>query len=85
MEIFITLLVVLLCLVIGFLLYGIANALQKIEYYEGFIVNRREAYEELLKTIRELDSKELFEKDDDVGTVFSQIKDEIESFKNILD
>jgi len=39
----------------------------------------------LLKTIRELDSKELFEKDDDVGTVFSQIKDEIESFKNILD
>lgn len=85
MEIFITLLVIFLCLVIAFLLYGITNVLQKIEYYEGFIVNRREAYEDLLKTIRELDSKELFEKDDDVGTVFSQIKDEIETFKNILD
>lgn len=79
------LIILFLCLVIGFLLYGIANVLQKIEYYEGFIVNRREAYEELLKTIRELDSKELFEKDDDVGTVFSQIKDEIETFKNIID
>ena len=85
MEIFITFLIVLFCFVIGFLLYGFANVFQYIEYYVGFIVNRREAYEELLKTIRELDSKELFEKDDDVGTVFSQIKDEIESFKNILD
>lgn len=85
MEILIILFILFLCLVIGFLSYGIANALQKIGYYEGFILNRRERYEELLNTIRELDSKEMFEKDDEVGTVFSQIKDEIETFKNILD
>lgn len=67
------------------LLYGIFNVIRKIEYYEGFILDRRLKYEQLLKTIREIDSKELFEKDDDVGAVFTQIKDEIESFENILD
>ncbi len=82
MEIFI---IIFLCLIIIVLLYGIVNALQKIEYYEGFIVNRRREYEQLLKTIREIDSKELFEKDDDVGSVFTQIKEEIESFENIIE
>lgn len=74
-----------MCFVIIILLYGIANALQKIEYYEGFIVNRRREYERLLNTIKEIDSKELFEKDDDVGSVFTQIKEEIESFENIIE
>ena len=72
-------------LIIVALLYGIVNALQKIEYYEGFIVNRRREYERLLNTIKEIDSKELFEKDDDVGSVFTQIKEEIESFENIIE
>lgn len=82
MEIFI---IVFLCLVIGVLVYGIVNTLNKLEYYENFISNRREKYIQLLNSIREIDSKELFEKDDDVGAVFTQIKDEIESFENILD
>ena len=82
MEIFI---IIFLCLVIIVLLYGIVNALQKIEYYEGFILNRRREYERLLNTIKEIDSKELFEKDDDVGSVFTQIKEEIESFENIIE
>ncbi len=72
-------------MVILVLVYGIFNVIKKIEYYEGFILDRRLKYEQLLKTIREIDSNELFEKDDDVGTVFTQIKDEIESFENILD
>lgn len=82
MEIFI---IIFLVLIIVALLYGIVNALQKIEYYEGFIVNRRREYERLLNTIKEIDSKELFEKDDDVGSVFTQIKEEIESFENIIE
>lgn len=72
-------------MVILVLVYGIFNVIKKIEYYEGFILDRRLKYKQLLKTIREIDSNELFEKDDDVGTVFTQIKDEIESFENILD
>jgi len=82
MEIF---LILFLFLIILILIYGIFNILKKIEYYENFILDRREQYQELLKTIRELDSKELFEKDDDVGSVFTQIKEEIESFKNIIE
>jgi hypothetical protein len=82
MELF---LIIFLFLVILVLVYGIFNVIKKIEYYEGFILDRRLKYEQLLKTIREIDSNELFEKDDDVGTVFTQIKDEIESFENILD
>lgn len=81
MEIFV---IIFLFLVIIILLYGIFNILRKLEYYEEFIINRRNRYEELLKTIREIDSKELFEKDDDVGSVFTQIKEEIESFENII-
>ncbi len=77
--------IIFLFIIIGFLSYMLRNSLLKIEFYEEFIFDRREKYNQLLGTIRELDSKELFEKDDDVGTVFSQIKDEIETFKNILD
>ena len=82
MELF---LIIFLFLIILALLYGIFNVIRKIEYYEGFILDRRLKYEQLLKTIREIDSKELFEKDDDVGSVFTQIKEEIESFENIIE
>ena len=82
MEVIIILFLLVLC---GVLVYLVKNSLNKIEFYENFINDRRIQYETLLNTIREIDSKELFEKDDDVGAVFTQIKDEIESFENILD
>lgn len=71
--------------IIGLMIYMLYNSSNKIQFYENFIIDKREKYYELLNTIREIDSKDLFEKDDDVGAVFSQIKDEIESFKNIID
>ncbi len=79
-----TYIIIFLFLVIVSMLYGILNILKKLEYYEEFIINRKEKYQQLLNTIKEIDSKELFEKDDDVGGVFTQIKEEIESFENIL-
>ncbi len=82
MEIIIILFLLILC---GLLIYAVRNSINKIEFYENFINDRRQQSEKLLNTIREIDSKELFEKDDDVGAVFTQIKDEIESFENILD
>ena len=80
-----TYIIIFLFLVIVSLLYGILNILKKLEYYEEFIINIKEKYQQLLNTIKEIDSKELFEKDDDVGGVFIQIKEEIESFENILE
>jgi methyl-accepting chemotaxis protein len=63
---------------------GILNLLKKVDTYERFILERQEAYIELLERIQEIDSKEIFEKDDEVGVTFDDIKTEIEEFKNII-
>jgi hypothetical protein len=78
--------------IITFLLTGIVVALiyalriseKKIEMYETFILNRRVAYQDLLNRLKELDNKQMFEKDDEVGVIFSEIKDEIEEFDNFI-
>lgn len=64
---------------------GIINLLKKVDAYETFIVDRQEAYEALLARIREIDYKQMFEKDDEVGVTFDDIKNEIEEFKNIIE
>ena len=64
---------------------GILNLLTKVDAYENFILDRQEAYEALLQRIRDIDSKEIFEKDDEVGVTFDDIKNEIEEFKNIIE
>ena len=64
---------------------GILNLLNKVDAYENFILDRQEAYESLLQRIRDIDYKEIFEKDDEVGVTFDDIKNEIEEFKNIIE
>jgi 23S rRNA G2445 N2-methylase RlmL len=59
--------------------------LNKIELYEQFIRDRKNGYDELYNRMKEIDSRDLFESDDEVGVVFTELKNEIESFKNILD
>jgi hypothetical protein len=64
-------------------IYGIWNLLQKLERYEDFIEQETTKNQALLEALREIDSREMFEKDDDVGSIFYQIKETIERFKNI--
>jgi hypothetical protein len=64
---------------------GILNLLNKVDAYEDFILDRQYAYESLLERIREIDSKQIFESDDEVGVTFTDIKNEIEEFKNIIE
>lgn len=71
--------------VIGGLSYGLYISSEKITFYEQFIVERRNAYNELLSKIRQLDQREMFEKDEDVGIIFSDIKDEIEEFNKLIE
>jgi hypothetical protein len=78
-------LILLLIVIIGFLFYTLKTALDKIEMYEEFIVDRRDAYYQLLQNIRDIDAKQMFEKDDEVGVTFDEIKNEIEEFKNIIE
>jgi len=77
MEIIITFLIIFLA-VAG---YGILNLLNKLERYEDFINEEENKNNALLEALRQIDSREMFEKDDDVGSIFYQIKETIERFK----
>jgi predicted PurR-regulated permease PerM len=61
--------------------YGIFNLINKLEKYEDFIEEELQRNEALLEALRQIDSREMFEKDDDVGSIFYQIKETIERFK----
>jgi hypothetical protein len=70
-----------LSLLIIALLYVVYNILQKLEKYEDFIEKELRKNEALLEALREIDNRQMFEKDDDVGSIFYQIKETIEKFK----
>jgi hypothetical protein len=61
--------------------YGIWNLLNKLEKYEDFLEAEEKRSQALLEALREIDSREMFEKDDEVGSIFYQIKETIERFK----
>lgn len=67
-----------LSLVLG---YVIIINLQKLESYEDFIEKEISRNEALLEALRQIDERQMFEKDDDVGSIFYQIKETIERFK----
>ena len=77
MEIIITILII--CLAAAG--YGLWNLLNKLERYEEVIEAEENRNNALLEALREIDSREMFEKDDDVGSIFYQIKETIERFK----
>ena len=81
-------------LVILFLVLGfgtiIRNLLFKLEKYEDiieendkFIEAELQRNEALLEALRQIDQRQIFEKDDEVGSIFYQIKETIEKFKQI--
>ena len=77
MEIIIIFLIVMLTIA-G---YSIFNLIIKLEKYEDFIEDELQRNEALLEALRQIDQREMFEKDDEVGSIFYQIKETIERFK----
>jgi len=61
--------------------YVIIINLRKLESYEDFIEKEIGRNEALLEALRQIDERQMFEKDDDVGSIFYQIKETIERFK----
>ena len=61
--------------------YAIFNLIIKLEKYEDFIEDELNRNEALLEALRQIDQREMFEKDDEVGSIFYQIKETIERFK----
>jgi predicted Holliday junction resolvase-like endonuclease len=77
-----------LSLLVVALSFAIYNILQKLEKYEDiieendkFIESELQRNEALLEALREIDTRQMFEKDDEVGSIFYQIKETIEKFK----
>ena len=70
-----------LSLLVVALSYAIYNTLSKLGKYEDFLEKETKRNEALLEALREIDSREMFEKDDEVGSIFYQIKETIEKFK----
>jgi DNA-binding ferritin-like protein len=80
----------LLIILIITLSYSVFNLLKKLEKYEdiieeneNYIQKEIERNEALLEALRLIDSRQMFEKDDEVGSIFYQIKETIEKFKSI--
>ena len=82
----ITIIILFICLVSTS--YTIYNLLSKLEKYEDiieetddFIQSELQKNEALLEALRQIDNRQMFEKDDDVGSIFYQIKETIQKFK----
>ncbi len=63
----------------GLSIYIIFNLLKKleryedvVEQYEEFIQTETQRNEALLEALRQIDNRQMFEKDDDVGSIFYQ-------------
>jgi len=83
--------IVLLSILSIILGYSTFNLLKKLERYEEqleesdeWLVATQSEIKQILQTIEELDSKHLFEDDDEVGQVFKQIKDTVNSIEKLL-
>ena len=48
------------------------------------VENTQQRLETMLEEMRQLDLKGSFESDDEVGVVFKELKDVIETYKNII-
>ena len=70
------------------LLIGVQNLLKQNEQLEDRLVNTinttSERIETALTKMRELDNREVFEKDDEVGVTFSELKKVVEDLNNEL-
>ena len=66
---------------VGCLIYAIKNLYTKNKIYEQWIVDTQDGVEKLYSDMQELDSKQMFEKDDEVGTLYESVNELINDFR----
>ena len=79
-----TITIILLVIVIAVQSYLTWNLLRKIKIYEESIEQFYSALTVTLATMRIIDSRQMFETDDEVGTVFQQLVDILSNLRPIL-
>ena len=79
---------IILVIIVTIETWAIINLTKKVEKYEDiidendkFIVDELGRNEALLEALRQIDNRQMFEKDDDVGSIFNLIKETIERYK----
>jgi hypothetical protein len=87
MEILLLLLTI--SIIINFFLIRRGNQLiTEIEKVQNTLLTERDetlqTLEQMLQEMKDLDMREAFESDDEVGVVFKELKDTIEKYKNII-
>ena len=87
MEILLLLLTI--SIIVNFFLIRRGNQLiTEIEKVQNTLLTEREetlqTLEQMLQEMKDLDMREAFESDDEVGVVFKELKDTIEKYKNII-
>jgi hypothetical protein len=73
MDILIVTIITLLLVVVASLSYACFNLIKKVEIYEEWVDKFKVESESLYDRLKMVDDKNLFEKDDDVGFVFSEV------------
>jgi hypothetical protein len=73
--------IIVLCFITYNLIRKLENHEDVIDDYEKFIETELIRNEALLEALRQIDNRQMFEKDDEVGSIFYQIKETIEKFK----
>lgn len=66
------------------LLYAAWNSIRKIEAFEERYVNTKLMLDRLLNNMRQIDEKEMFEKDDEVGVIFDQLQTIISFYNKLI-
>lgn len=88
MEITLIILLLISVLVNGFLIRRGNQIISEIETVQNTLLSEREevleTLENMLQEMRDLDLREAFESDDEVGVVFGELKNTIEKYKNLI-
>jgi|APSaa5957512535_1039671.scaffolds.fasta_scaffold293607_1 hypothetical protein len=64
--------------------YAIWNLVRKIEYYEDYVLRIRNQIMATLGKMRQLDSKQMFEHDDEVGVLFDDLMQTLGELRYII-
>ncbi len=76
--------IVVLCILLALSIFVIRNLSSKIEVYETSIEEFYSSLSITLHMMRALDEKQMFETDDEVGEIFSQLRDILFDLRPIL-
>jgi len=75
--------IIFLLIMVGFLSKALIIQIKKNEIHEQWIIGLQNKVEKTYQTITMLDDRQMFAKDDEVGTVFQQIVEIVKSLNEI--